>query len=101
MKRLLIIKRHHGEHHHAKHHDSYERTSDAVEDRMENPPHTWAAYAAKPHGLFDIIEMEHRELQAMRETGTHKQIVKELVDLSAAAAMAAHKMTCPGDMDDD
>lgn len=76
-----------------KHHD-VRRTTLEVEGRIEHHPLTWAPYLGQKHGLFDIIEMEHRELEAMRESGTHQQVVKELIDLAAAATMAANRMTC-------
>lgn len=72
-----------------------QRTLHEVGERIEEPPLTWAPYRGKKHGLFEIVEMEYRELQAMRESGTHAQVVKELIDLAAAATLAANLMTCP------
>lgn len=70
------------------------RTTKEVESRIATPPATWKAYVGQKDGLFDVIEMEFRELEAMRESGTHQQVVKELVDLAAAATLAANRMTC-------
>lgn len=92
MKRILVIR--------GKKRDSYARTLHEIGERAETPPLTWAPYMGQRHGLFDIIEMEHAELQAMRESGTHQQIIKELVDLAAACMCAAHKMTCPAEDND-
>lgn len=93
MKRILLIRGGKA--------NGYARTLHEIGERAENPPLTWAPYKGKRHGLFEIIEMEHAELQAMRESGTHPQVVKELVDLAAACMCAAHKMTCPEDNDHD
>lgn len=73
------------------------RTARAVEERVEQHPLTWAPYLGQKHGLFDIVEMEFNELQEMRESGTHPQVVKELIDLAAAATLAANRMTCAED----
>lgn len=93
-----------GEHHHEhekeeyKHAHSYARDHEHmaamsnVLDRMEEPPHTWAAYHDKPGGMMSIVEMEYRELMECKKEGNREGIMKELTDLAAACTCALQKM---------
>lgn len=95
---------HHHHYHHGQHpgvmgvtsHDSYSgkhgTTMAHVQGRMENPPHTWAAYHDKPGGMMSIVEMEYRELMEAKTEGVHSAIEKELTDLAAACMCALKKM---------
>lgn len=93
-----------GEYHHEhekeeyKHAYSYARDHEHmaamsnVLDRMEEPPHTWAAYHDKPGGMMSIVEMEYRELMECKKEGDRAGIMKELTDLAAACTCALQKM---------
>lgn len=95
---------HHHHYHHGHHpdtmgvihHDSYAgehgTTMAHVKSRMENPPHTWAAYHDKPGGMMSIVEMEYRELMEKKTEGSTSGIEKELTDLAAACICALKKM---------
>ncbi|UPT52982.1 hypothetical protein [Hafnia phage yong3] len=89
---------HHGHHPHMAgyHHDSYAREHGsimaAIEARMENPPHTWAAHHGKAGGMMSIVEMEYMELMDAKSSGSKHSIEKELADLAAACMCALKKM---------
>lgn len=67
------------------------RTTDKVEQILKHPPQTWAKYKDQP---MKIVGMEIDELRAAKEDRTHATLVQELLHVSAAAANAAHVMTC-------
>lgn len=63
-----------------------------VQKHMENPPHSWKAYADQPGGALAIVEMEYRELMQAIATGNKADIELELFELAAASMMALKKM---------
>lgn len=63
-----------------------------VHERMEDPPHTWAAYRDKPGGRMTIVEMEYQELMTAKAEGSKAGMIKELTDLAAACICAIEKM---------
>ncbi len=47
-----------------------------VLDRMEEPPHTRAAYHDKPGGMMSIVEMEYRELMECKKEAAERSTVR-------------------------
>jgi hypothetical protein len=85
-------------------HDDLHITLAAVRKIVESPPETWEKYRGQPTGLWDILEMEMRELMTAyveMKSGvkSHADFVKELLHVSAAASQAYAKMTCPDKRD--
>lgn len=74
--------------------NQFKRGMLAVESRAEHPPVTWSRYHGEKDGHFDIIKMEHTELEHARESGNHAEVLNELLDLAAACVCAYQAMTC-------
>lgn len=63
-----------------------------IDERIKEPPSTWAAYHGKPGGMMAIVEMEYKELMDAKKEGDHHSVKKELTDLAAACALALKKI---------
>ncbi|MEG1651936.1 MAG: hypothetical protein RR390_00410 [Hafnia sp.] len=80
-----------------KHVSRYARDFHEVQEVLNNPPKTWAAYDSDPQKYQRIIEMEYAEMVTAKSVGDHHGYTENMIHLSAALLCAHHAMTCKED----
>lgn len=68
-----------------------------VQEVLNSPPKTWAAYEGDPQKYQKIIDMEHAEMVNAKMIGDHHGYTENMIHLAAALLCAHHAMTCKED----